>query len=251
MKISAEKFFLEAEKIVNRLRSEQINNIKEAGQILSETVENNGVIHIFGSGHSKAFGMEMAHRAGGLAMVNKMSLDDLALLADNPIDYEKLRDPETERKPENGRNVLKLYDIKPEDAFIVCSNSGRNGAVVEVALEAKRNNHDVIGVTSLEHSRKTKSRHPEGKKLYEVVDLCIDNCGPYGDALINIEELEIDVCSISSISYGYIAQSLTAEIIKNLLNNNIKPPIFMSQNVDGADERNQKLKEKYEGRVIY
>ncbi|MEC9488690.1 MAG: SIS domain-containing protein [Halanaerobium sp.] len=251
MQISAETFFAEALKTIERLRSEQMDNIKEAAGIMAGSILDDGIIHIFGSGHSKAFGMELSHRAGGLAPMNAISLDDLALKADNPISYEELRKPETERQPENGLKVLAIHNIKPEDAFILVSNSGRNGAIIEIALEVKRRGMPVIAVTSLEHSSRTTSRHPSGKKLYEIADVVIDNCGPYGDALLPVEGMDMQVCSISSISNAFIAQSMAAEVIKHLLEQGVQPPVFISQNVDGADEFNERLRVKYEDRVYF
>lgn len=251
MSVNAQDFFKESKKLLERLEKEQIDNIKEAAKIMTESIKNNGVAHIFGSGHSKSFGMEMTGRAGGLAMINSMKLEDLIFLADNPITYEKLREPTFERKPENGLKVLKLHNIQKQDVMIVCSNSGRNGAVVEIALEAKRRDMPLIAVTSMEHSSKTESRHPSGKKLYEIADVVIDNCGPYGDALIEVPEMEAKICSVSSIAYGFIAQSLTAEIVGRLLEENIEPPVFISYNIDGADKHNKKLKDKYGDRVVF
>ena len=249
MNINGKIFFREAYKVLKKLEKTQMKKIKKASKVISDSIKNDGVVHIFGAGHSQAFGMELAGRAGGLAMMNPMKLDDLVTLADDPVSYEERRDPSFERNPENGLNVMNLHNIKSQDVIMVCSNSGRNGAVVEVALEAKRRSLPLIGVTSMNHSQKTESRHPDEKKLYEIADIVIDNCGPYGDALLDVPEMEADVCSISSITNAFIAQSLNAEIIGNLLEEDIKPPVFISYNVDGADEHNQKLKDKYEDRV--
>ncbi len=249
MKLSGELFFKEAKEVIDRLKNEQMDNIHQAADVITEKIKENGVVHIFGSGHSKAFAMELAGRAGGLAMMNPMKLDDLIFMTDDPMSYDELKDPSTERNPENGLKVMEVHNIQSQDVIIVCSNSGRNGAVVEIALEAKRRNLPVIGVTSLAHSSKTTSRHPSGKKLYEIADIVIDNCGPYGDALLKPQETEMKVCSISSITNAFIAQALNAEIIKNLLAEDQELPVYISYNVDGADEHNQKIKEKYEDRV--
>ncbi len=248
-KISAELLFDKGKEIVNRLENEQLGNIKKAAETMAHSILDGGVVHIFGPGHSKSFAMELVHRAGGLAPCSGIALDDLVNKAENPITHEELRQPETERNPETAHELLKIHDILPGDVMIICSNSGRNGSAVELALEMKKRGIPLIAVTSLAHSRKTESRHPSGKRLFEIADIVIDNCGPYGDAAIELQAINTKVCSVSSISNMFIAQSLTAETIRLILAKGEIPPVFISLNVDGADEHNEKIKARYEGRV--
>ncbi len=248
-KISAELFFQKGREIIDRLEKEQMENIKKAARVMAQRILNNGVVHIFGPGHSKSFAMELVHRAGGLAPCSGIALDDLVTKAENPITYEELRQPETERDPQTAHELLNIHDIQPGDVMIICSNSGRNGSAVELALEMKKRGIPLIGVTSLSHSKKTEARHPSGKRLFEIADIVIDNCGPYGDAAISLEAIDTKVCSVSSVSNMFIAQALTAETIKLILAEGETPPVFISLNVDGADEHNEKIKTRYEGRV--
>lgn len=249
MELSGKLFFHEAKKIIERLEVEQMPNIKKAAEIMAKSIVDNGVVHVFGAGHSKAFVMELHHRAGGLAAINGMSLDDLAHKGDNPSPYKEVRCPETERSPKNGLKVMNLHNIQASDVMIICSNSGRNGAVVEMALETKRRSLPLIAVTSIAHSSKVTARHPSGKRLFEIADIVIDNCAPYGDALLPLPGTSQKVCGVSSVSNIFIAQALNAETIQNILNMGIKPDILLSQNIDGADEHNEALKIKYKGRV--
>lgn len=245
--IEPEQFFHEAGKIIQRLQSEQLPNIKKAAAVLAASIAQDGVVHVFGPGHSKAFAIELCHRAGGMVPFNAVLLDDLALRGD--LTYEDLRDPGTERDPANAQKLFQLHDIRPQDAFILCSNSGINGSVVEIALEAKARSLPVVAVTSLDHSSKSKSRHPGGKRLFEVADIVIDNCCPFGDAILSDPRLPVKVCGGSSAANVFIAQSLNAEILRLLLDQDYEPPVYISQNVEGADERNEALREKYQGRV--
>ncbi|MTI47121.1 sugar isomerase domain-containing protein [Sporosalibacterium faouarense] len=247
MKINAEVFFKEAYKILDELKETQMEKIKEASYILTESISRDGVIHIFGSGHSKAFAMELVYRAGGLVPMHRVTLDDLALKGD--LSAEDLLDPQIERDPENAHKLWNLYEIHPQDAFIIVSNSGRNGTIVEFASMVKEKNMPLIVVTSIAHSKDTVSRHNSGKKLYELGDVVIDNCGPKGDALIPVEGLRMKACSISSITGAFIAQGLTAETINNFKEKGVTPPVFISANVDGGDQHNDALRAKYEGRI--
>jgi len=245
--INPELFFTEAQKIIDRVYTQQLENLKKAAAVLAEAIAKDGVVHIYGPGHSKSFAIELSHRAGGMVPFNAVLLDDLVLRG--TMSYEELKEPTTERNPNNGLNLLKLHDIRAQDAFVICSNSGINGSVVEIALEAKRRGLPVVAVTSLDHSSQSKSRHPSGKRLFEIADFVIDNCCPYGDAILSDPRLPVKVCGGSSVANVFIAQSLNAEILRLLLDQGYEPPVYLSQNIDGADERNEALRAKYQGRI--
>lgn len=247
MTISAETFFEQAQVRVEQLQRTQLEPIRKAATLLAGSLAAGGVIHIFGTGHSVAFAMELANRAGGLVPMDVVALTDLCSRGGEP--WSILEDPEVERDPQVAHRVLATHRLEPSDAFIIVSNSGRNGSTVEMALEVKRRGLPLVVVTSLEHTRVVTSRHPSGKKLYEVGDVVIDNRSPYGDALLKDPRLESAICSISSITGGFIAQALTAEIARILLEQGLVPPVLISANVDGADEHNKKLRDQYAGRI--
>src|SRR5690554_3600842 len=150
MSINAGMFFTEAQKIIDQLHKKEMENIKQAAAVMADSIASDGVVHIFGPGHSKAFAIELAYRAGGLVPMNAVLLDDLVMRGNLP--FEELNNPNTERNPQNSHNLLDLHDLRKQDAFIICSNSGINGSVVEIALEVKRRQLPLIAVTSLDHS---------------------------------------------------------------------------------------------------
>ena len=68
------------------------------------------------------------------------------------------------------RFVVPRFDLRPEDALMVFSASGRNNAPIEVALAGRERGLYTIGVTSRRYSDAFPSRHPTGKHLADVVD---------------------------------------------------------------------------------
>jgi uncharacterized phosphosugar-binding protein len=243
---SAEAFFEVARRALEQVERTQLQDIRKAAEILASRMLAGGVVHVFGTGHSEAFAMEMAGRAGGLAPVHAMTLKDLALRGTRPFD--DVIDPTLERDPTVARELLSLYDVREEDAFVVVSNSGRNGSTVEMALAAREEGFPVVAVTSLDHSRQVSSRHPSGKRLFEVADVVIDNGAPFGDAVLEVDG-GVRVCAVSSLTGAYIAQALTAEIARRYMDSGEEPPVLVSANVDGSDERNAELRRRYEGRI--
>ena len=247
--IGLELFWQEAFKVLERILQTQAEAIRRAALLFADCIEKNGVIQVYGTGHSRALAMELAGRAGGLVPVNRIDLEDLALDAAHwPL--ERVRKPEIERDLEAGQAILACYRIETPDVFLIASNSGVNAAIVEVAQRAKEHGHELVALTSLEHTRRMQSRHPSGKKLYEYADIVIDNCGPFGDTLLELPGGG-KACSISSLSGVLIEQMLTAETIGNLLTRGIDSPIFISANVPGGIEQAEKLRQRYAGRINY
>jgi uncharacterized phosphosugar-binding protein len=244
--IGLELYWQEAFKLLERIVQTQADAIRRAALLFADSIEKNGVIQVYGTGHSRALAMELAGRAGGLVPVNRIDLEDLALRARWPL--ERVRKPEIERDLAAGQAILSCYHIEPQDVFLIASNSGVNAAIVEVAQQTKEWGHALVAVTSLEHTRQTESRHPSGKKLYEFADIVIDNCGPCGDTLLELPGGG-KACSTSSLTGVLIVQMLTAETIRNLITRGIDPPVYISTNVPGGMERWEKLRQRYEGRI--
>ena len=126
--------------------------------------------------------MEIAGRAGGLIPTNKIALRDLVLHGSLKADV--LGGSSLERNPDIVTELWEISPIHPGDVFVIASNSGVNGSVVGMALLAKEKGHDVIGVTSLQHTAQVRPKHPSGRRLSEIADVVIDNLAPYGDATL-------------------------------------------------------------------
>ncbi|HZY66973.1 MAG TPA: sugar isomerase domain-containing protein, partial [Devosia sp.] len=152
--------------------------IDEAITVTADALEAGGVVQAFGTGHSEAFAMEIAGRAGGLIATNRIPLRTLVLRGGRDISV--LGGAELERDNNVANDLLALYQIEPNDVFMIASNSGVNGSIVGVALAAKERGHKVIAVTSLEHTNRVQPKHPSGKRLSEIADITIDNLAPYG-----------------------------------------------------------------------
>ena len=117
----------------------------------------------------------------------------------------------------------------------------------EMPLGAKERGCGVIAMTSLEHSRNTSSRHKSGKKLYEIADVILDNGACKGDAGFYIEGFDVPTGPTSDTIGTALAQALIAQTIQDLVQKGMKPPVFKSSNIDGADEYNDALFDKYYG----
>lgn len=220
--------------------------IDEAVKLTADALEAGGVIQAFGTGHSEAFAMEIAGRAGGLIATNRIALRTLVLRGDH--DISALGGAEFERDPNVGENLLALFDIQPNDIFMIASNSGVNGSILGVALAAKARGHKLIAVTSLDHTMKVTPKHPSGKRLSEVADVVIDNLAPFGDSTMQLEG-GIGIGAVSSITAAFIAQRITIGVAEAIRLRGKTPPVYLSANIPGGDEHNRALEDLYGERI--
>lgn len=220
--------------------------IDDAVVMIANSLEAGGVVQAFGTGHSEAFAMEIAGRAGGLIATNRIALRTLVLRGGRDLSI--LGGAELERDPSVADDLLNLFELNPKDVFIIASNSGVNGSIVGVALAAKARGHKVIAVTSFEHTSRVTPKHPSGKRLSEVADIAIDNLAPYGDSTLQLEG-GIGVGAVSSLTAAFIAQRITLGVAETMRQRGKTPPVYISANIPGGDEHNGALEDLYGVRI--
>ncbi|MEX0429446.1 sugar isomerase domain-containing protein [Nocardioides sp. DS6] len=224
----------------------RVGGLDPALDLIVTSLRKGGVLQAFGTGHSQAFAMEIAGRAGGLIPTHAVALRDVVLKGGR--DAAILADGTLERDATIVDELYALYRFDPADVFLIASNSGVNGSIVGLALRAKEEGHPVIAVTSLEHTNAVTPKHPSGKRLSEIADVVIDNRAPYGDTTLPLGD-GLGVGAVSSITAAYLAQLLTVGAAARLRADGEVPPLYISANVPGGDEHNNALKERYAGRI--
>jgi uncharacterized phosphosugar-binding protein len=239
------KFLTEVTSRLDRLAGPN-KAIDDSIAIIADSLEAGGVVQAFGTGHSEAFAMEIAGRAGGLIATNRIPLRALVLRGGR--DLSVLGGAELERDPNVAEDLLSLFPLNPHDVFIIASNSGVNGSIVGVALAAKARGHKLIALTSLDHTMRVQPKHPSGKRLSEVADITIDNLAPFGDSTLQLEG-GIGVGAVSSLTAAFIAQRITIGVAETMRQRGQTPPVYISANIPGGDEHNRALEDLYGERI--
>jgi uncharacterized phosphosugar-binding protein len=200
---------------------------------LVEQVQKGGRLLIFGSGHSSVMAFEAYHRAGGPSFVFPLVADYLLPTAGPPI-VRRL-----ERTPGIVEPILARAQPTAIDTVFIFSQSGMNPSTIDLALAAKKASATTVAWSSLKHSASVKSRHPSGKKLYEVCDHAVDLGGVMGDAAVEVSP-RVMAGPISTLSGVFLLHSLLVEVSADLELAG-KRVVYTSVNTPGGEERNRAM----------
>lgn len=234
--------------IIRNIHENEKKRILDAAHALARQIEKDRLIYIFGpGGHSNLAAMEIFFRAGGLMHVSAM------LNQETMLSCGALKSMQTERLPGYGRIVVNDYRIGEGDLLIVVNAYGINSATIDAALQAKENGAVVVGVSSHAHAENCPkdhvARHPSKKNLHEVVDYTVDCKIEVGDAVIELPGFEQKIGALSTFANAYVLNCMVIETINILLNQGIKPPVWMSGNAPGGDDWNNRFMQGFRDKI--
>jgi uncharacterized phosphosugar-binding protein len=234
--------------LMRRILVEEAQSIALAAQRVADQVAADKLVHVYGpGGHSNLAAQEIFFRAGGLMHVSAI-LDEGTLLSNGA-----LRSMAVERTPGYGKIVIADQNLGEGDLLILANAYGMNAALIDSALEAKRNGVFVIGVSSREHANSTRAdhpaRHPTKQNLHDVVDIAIDTKVPVGDALVDVEGMGQSIAAVSTFANAFALNSLVIHTVAALVERGIEPPVWRSGNAPDGDTLNARFIAKFKGRV--
>jgi len=235
-----ERFYDASANLFEKIRASQKENIEAAAQLMADSVANGGCIHLFDTGH--LINSELLNRAGGLVLMRRLQYKSVEELAEKRREAEEKKAAGDDFEGYNSRSTYMM----PGDVIVIGSVSGKTLNVIELALECKNMGVKIIGVTSIEYSKTLESGHECGKRLFELADVTIDNCAPFGDAMLKVDGVEAPFIPASGIAAAYICWSVCAELVEKLMEKNITPSILKSVNYPPNVEYNNKLYKRYD-----
>ena len=216
--------------------------IEQAARWVSEALCGDRFLYAFGTGHSHMIAEEIFYRAGGLARGVPM-LEEPLMLHENAIEA-------TYKERESGYSarILDSYPVVAGDVLVIASNSGRNAVPIELALEAQARGLRTVAITNRAQSLRWPSRHASGKRLAEVAEVVIDNCGVDGDSTVEIPGFPHRVGPPSSITGMLIINLIVVQAVEYAVENGVQPEVFISSNTSG-DDHNDRLLQKYRAHI--
>ena len=245
--MSAHQYLNEAQRVYDRIRQTQMQNIQKAGEFAADSIARGGLVHLFGSGHSVIPVLDVFPRYGSFAGFHPLM--DARLMWTQVLGSGGVRELlRLERTEGYIAEFLSNFRFDSMDTMIVYSHGGLNAAPVEVALHARTQGLKVVTVTSLDNARIAKATHSTGKKLADLGDVVIDNCCPPQDSLVDVGG--IPVAASSTLAVILISMALVAETAARLHERGVKFRPFVSPNVTAVSpDNNRRVFDDYVERV--
>lgn len=234
--------------LMRKIEDEQRENIEKAADLMVGAIAADRLIHVYGGGgHTTLVMGEMFFRAGGLANINPIMETGLSVF------NQALKYLELERCVNYGRSIMKYYRLQPDDVLIIFHNIGINPATIDAAMEAREQGVKIIAVSSSKWQTQMPPdhfiRHPNGKNLFDLADVCIDDYNEVGDCAVRVPGFETPIAPNSNLVDFFIAHRLEIETVKRCVARGIEPPVWRSANAPGGDEFNARYVAKYMPRV--
>src|SRR5881227_2771266 len=184
---AAERFYQAALARLQGLLDGQRDALDRAAALCTEAIAADGLVHLFGCGHSRMLCEEMTPRQG--CFVGWHTIVELALSFHNLIvGPNGLRQSlHLEKTPGYAEQILRNFAFGAHDVLIIISTSGIREVIIEMAEGAKRRGLPVIGVVSRAHCARAQPAHASGQKLLDVADVVLDNGAPEGDTLLDLQ----------------------------------------------------------------
>lgn len=220
--------------ILKRIENEEKGKLENVSRLVADTIKNDGLIFVFGCGHSHLPGLDTFYRAGGLANVSPM-LDTDLMLHNGAAKSSRM-----EKMPGIAYEVFRRYIPCEKDMIFIFSASGKNQVPVEMADAAKQAGVKSVGVSS-------SSYFEYGAKLHGHTDLWLDCKVPYGDACIDVGDAKMG--GLSTAAACFILNTCLIDGAKLALEEGTVPPVYLSGNITGGREHNIVLENMYLGRV--
>jgi uncharacterized phosphosugar-binding protein len=249
---AAERYHHEALERLRGLLDAQRSALDAAAALCTEAIAGDGLVHLFGCGHSRMLCEEMTPRQG--CFVGWHTIVELGLTYHNLIvGPNGLRQSlHLEKTLGYAEQILRNFAFGLRDVMIVISTSGIREIIIEMAEGAKQRGLAVIGVVSRAHCEQARPAHPSGKKLLDVVDVVLDNGAPVGDSLLALEGCRHKTGPFSTLGGALVMNLLRCEVAQRLVQRGIEPVFLPSHQFVGnrtVEEELEYFYTQYAGRV--
>ena len=221
--------------ILTQIETQESAALVRTSDAVADVICRDGIVHVFGCGHSHLPALDAFYRAGGLACVSPL-LDEDLMLHDGAAKSSRM-----EKMPGIAAEAFRRAGVDSvKDIVVVISASGKNAAPVEMLRAAK-----AAGVKTVAISSSAYKAH--GGVLLDEADIAIDCKVPHGDAVIDVGNAKMG--GLSTYASLFILNSVLIAGARKALEKGTVPPIYTSGNVEGGTAKNIALEERYFGRV--
>ena len=215
-----EKYLDASLAVLEEIRKTQKDNIVAAAQLVADCTMKDGIVRVFGTGHSHTMADEVFYRAVTLANVQ-------AILEETATGNTEITKAGLVEKVEGyAPLIVKYHKIAPPDVAIVISNSGNNNMGIDFANACREIGVPVIVLTNTAYSLTLKARHSSGKRLMECGDVVVSNCSSMGDGTVAMKGLPMQVGPTSTIAGIYVIQAIMTQAVEIMTQQDFIPDVY-------------------------
>jgi len=224
-----------AQDVLDRLVATQAEAMEQASRWCADAIAADGLVHLFGTGHSRIPVEEMFPRYGSYPGFNPIVELSMTFHTQVVGANGQRQAMFIERTAGLAEVILGNFTFGPRDVMMVFSAGGATAVPVEMARGARARGLRVIGVTSVAQSTTGDPDPVTGSRLMDEADLVIDLCTPHADALIGIDGADTPVGPGSTIAAVAVVNSIKVRTAQLLAERGALPPTITRASVVGAE----------------
>ena len=228
------RYLAAAKALLERLESQNAA-VEEVAQLCAVAIEAGGLVHLFGTGHSRIPVEEMFPRYGSYPGFNPIVELSMTFHTQVVGANGQRQAMFIERVEGLAETILANFELGPPDVMIVFSAGGGTAVPIEIARGAKARGLAVVAVTSV-----AQAEVGEGARLRDHADVVLDLCTPVGDALVELDGLATPVGPGSTVAATVLVNAVKVRTAELLLERGALPPVLTSPALVGA-EASQRL----------
>jgi uncharacterized phosphosugar-binding protein len=204
----------------------------KASSAMAETLANQGLVHLYGSGHSVLPVQETFPRYGSYVGFNPLT--DPRVMWHNVLGAGGVRELLwLERTEHYAEKFLDHQPLNAGDTIVIFGHSGSNSSGIDTALYAKERGLTVVAITARANMDKPAT-HSSGKRLPHAADIVIDTGAPVEDAIVPIKGWNRPVSGASTVLAMIMMHELISETAQKLAERGIELPVFASPTIPGV-----------------
>ena len=219
---------------LTRARAANGPSLNEAAGIVAQVVARDGIVYVFGSGHSQLAALELSRRAGSIAAL-QVIFDPSWGAAEHLEGY--------------GEVLVGDQPPGPADCFIAISHSGNTATAIDIARRVRAAGTPVIAVTSVSASRRAEARHSSGMKLSQLADVVLDDGAAGADPGIEVDGLAERVGPTSTLVAAALLHEVVVDAVGRLAARGYVAPVWRPNSAEGGTLHNELLADRFRGRI--
>jgi uncharacterized phosphosugar-binding protein len=239
MKSLSSRWLSATRSVLDEIESTQENQIRQAAELMADSIQAGRWVHTFGCGHATIPVEEMYPRIGGFVGFHPMVELPLTFFTRITGEMGIHQFLFLERAEGYGDAIMKSYSFDARDTMWIFSHTGINNVNVDIALRAKEMGMKLVATGSA--SQAGASRHPSQKTLFEIADVVIDTRVPAGDSAVPLKDHVDNVGPVSTMAFVAVVWMTITTVAEILADRGEKLFIHPSHNVPGDTTARERL----------